>query len=100
MHVSWFEMSYCIYADLLFVMSYSLTLFDATYLHFIYSRQNIMGWVFTWLSSPRVINMKKNSIDHNGGPGKFVTASGYTTNAKPAPWNRYIEDLTLVLMFS
>ena len=63
----------------------SLTLFDATYLHFIYSWQKIMKRVFTWLSSPRVINMKKNSIDHNGGPGKFVTASGYTTKAKPAP---------------
>jgi hypothetical protein len=40
---------------------------------------------FTWLSSPSVISIKKNRIDQNGGAGRLVTASGYTTNANPAP---------------
>ena len=32
--------------------------------------------------------MKKNKMDQNGGPGRFETASGYTTNARPAPVER------------
>ena len=44
-----------------------------------------MMMMFTWLSRPSVMSMKKKSMDQKGGPGRFVTASGYTTNARPAP---------------
>ena len=29
--------------------------------------------------------MKKKRMDQKGGPGRLLTASGYTTNANPAP---------------
>jgi hypothetical protein len=41
--------------------------------------------MFTWLSNPNVINMKKKQIAQNGAPGIKETASGYATNAKPGP---------------
>ena len=45
----------------------------------------VVGTRFTWLSSPSVSNMKKKRIAHRVEGVKLDTASGYTTNAKPAP---------------
>lgn len=39
----------------------------------------------TWLSSPRVMSMKKKSADQKGEAGRLATAVGYTTKARPAP---------------
>lgn len=39
----------------------------------------------TWLSSPMVSNIKKNSTAHNGEMGNLATASGYATNTRPGP---------------
>lgn len=39
----------------------------------------------TWLSSPRVMSMKKKRADQKGEAGRLATAVGYTTNARPAP---------------
>ena len=34
---------------------------------------------------PRVSNITKNNTDHKGDIGSLATASGYATNARPAP---------------
>ncbi len=39
----------------------------------------------TWLSRPKIINMKKKHIDQKGPPGIRATASGYAMNANPNP---------------
>ena len=40
---------------------------------------------FTSESRPSVINIRKNNNDHMVDAGIFVTAYGYTTNARPTP---------------
>ena len=41
--------------------------------------------MFTWLSSPNSITMRKKIHDQIGAPGNFVTAFGYAMNASPGP---------------
>ena len=38
-----------------------------------------------WVPKPRVMSIKKKSMAHTGDIGNFDTASGYATNASPAP---------------
>ena len=38
-----------------------------------------------WVPRPRVRSIEKNRHDQTGDKGNLATASGYTTNAKPAP---------------
>lgn len=40
---------------------------------------------FTWLSMPRVSNIRKKSTAHRWGKGRVNMASGYTTRARPGP---------------
>lgn len=39
----------------------------------------------TPLSSPSIINMKKNNSDQKCDPGNVAIASGYTSNTNPGP---------------
>ena len=41
--------------------------------------------MFTWLSRPIKISIRKNNIDHNGDIGSWAKALGYVTKAKPDP---------------
>jgi hypothetical protein len=38
-------------------------------------------------SNPRRINMKKNRMAQRGAAGSVVTAYGYTTKARPGPYD-------------
>ncbi len=44
----------------------------------------------TELSNPRVNNMKKNRMAHNGEIGIWEIPSGYTMKARPGPEKEYI----------
>lgn len=43
---------------------------------------------FTWLSIPTANRVRKNITDHSCGTGSLDTASGYTMNAIPGPWEQ------------
>lgn len=45
---------------------------------------------FTWLSMPRVSNIRKKSTAHRWGKGRVNMASGYTTRARPGPAKDYM----------
>ena len=50
------------------------------------------------LSRPTVSSMRKNKIDHSGGIGISVSASGYAMNARPGPRKLYIYNYTLTII--
>ena len=47
-------------------------------------------WWFTWLSRPIKKSIRKNRTDHSGDHGIWLTAEGYTRNAKPGPMTQKI----------
>lgn len=42
-----------------------------------------------WVPRPNVSSMKKKSIAQTGDTGSRATASGYATNARPAPDGKF-----------
>ena len=53
------------------------------------STVNKLSSEVNWLSTPRVINMEKNSTAQNGDPGSNVIASLNALNANPGPLATY-----------
>lgn len=50
--------------------------------------------MITCESSPKVSSMTKKSNDQSGEIGRRVTTSGYTINARPAPWSTTLSTST------
>lgn len=48
------------------------------------------NYQLTWELTPRIMSMTKKRVDQSWGRGIVASARGYTTNARPGPWETII----------